>query len=106
MISITKQAGNHLSNVSKGMNHVEFSVEGGGCSGMNYDLKFTNREPNDKDHIINFANGDMKLLVPFSSYVYLMNTEIDYSEDLLNGGFKFGNPQANRTCGCGTSFSV
>ena len=106
MITITKQASNHLSNVSKGQNNVEFSVEGGGCSGMNYDLKFTNREPNDKDHIINFANGDMKLLVPFSSYVYLMNTEIDYSEDLLNGGFKFGNPQANRTCGCGTSFSI
>ena len=39
MITITEQAGNHLSNVSKGMNHVEFSVEGGGCSGMNYDLK-------------------------------------------------------------------
>ena len=106
MITITKQASNHLSSVSKGLNNVEFSVEGGGCSGMNYDLKFTNREPNDKDHIINFANGDMKLLVPFSSYVYLTNTEIDYSEDLLNGGFKFGNPQANRTCGCGTSFSV
>ena len=53
-----------------------------------------------------FANGSMKLLVPFDSYVYLMNTEIDFSDDLLNGGFKFGNPQANRTCGCGTSFSV
>ena len=106
MITITEQAGNHLSNVSKGMNHVEFSVEGGGCSGMNYDLKFTNREPNDRDQIIYFANDSMKLLVPFASYVYLTDTEIDFSDDLLNGGFKFGNPQANRTCGCGTSFSV
>ena len=42
----------------------------------------------------------------FASYVYLEGTEIDFSDDLLNGGFKFGNPQANRTCGCGTSFSV
>ena len=49
------------------MNHVEFSVEGGGCSGMNYDLKFTNREPNDRDQVIYFANGSMKLLVPFAS---------------------------------------
>ena len=106
MITITKQASNHLHDVSKGQDKVEFSIEGGGCSGMNYELKFTNREPNDRDHIINFNNGSMKMLVPFASYVYIMNTEIDWSDDLLNGGFKFGNPQANRTCGCGTSFSV
>ena len=106
MITITKQASNHLHDISKGQNNVEFSIDTGGCSGMNYDLKFTNRKPNDKDHIINFANNSMKLLVPFSSYVYLMGTEIDWSDDLLNGGFKFGNPQANRTCGCGTSFSI
>ena len=106
MITITKQASNHLRDVSKGNNKVEFSVDGGGCSGMNYNLKFTDRELNDRDQIIYFNNGSMKLLVPFSSYVYIMDTEIDWSDDLLNGGFKFGNPQANRTCGCGTSFSV
>ena len=106
MITITEQASNHLASTAKDMFNVEFSVEGGGCSGMNYDLKFTDREPNNKDHIINFANNTMKLLVPFASYVYLMDTEIDFSNDLLNGGFKFGNPQANRTCGCGTSFSL
>ena len=106
MITITKQASNHLHDISKGQNNVEFSIDNGGCSGMNYDLKFTNRKPNNKDHIINFANNSMKLLIPFASYVYIMDTEIDWSDDLLNGGFKFGNPQANRTCGCGTSFSV
>ncbi len=106
MITITKQASNHLHDVSKGQNNVEFSIDSGGCSGMNYNLKFTNRKPNERDHVINFANDSMKLLVPFASYVYIMNTQIDWSDDLLNGGFKFGNPQANRTCGCGTSFSV
>ena len=106
MITITKQASNHLHDVSKGQNNVEFSIDSGGCSGMNYNLKFTDREPNERDHIINFANNTMKMLVPFASYVYIMNTEIDWSADLLNGGFKFGNPQANRTCGCGISFSV
>ena len=106
MITLTKQASNHLHDVSKGQNNVEFSIDSGGCSGMNYNLKFTNRKPNERDHIINFANNTMKMLVPFASYVYIMNTEIDWSDDLLNGGFKFGNPQANRTCGCGTSFSV
>ena len=106
MITITTKAGDHLKSVAKDMLNVEFSVEGGGCSGMNYELKFTDREPNDQDQIIYFAQGTMKLIIPFASYVYLVGTEIDYSEDLLNGGFKFGNPQANRTCGCGTSFSV
>ena len=106
MITMTEQASNHLASVAKDMLNVEFSVEGGGWSGMNYELKFTDREPNDRDQIIYFANGTMKLLVPFASYVYLTGTEIDFSDDLLNGGFKFGNPQANRTCGCGTSFSV
>ena len=106
MITITKQASNHLHDVSKGQNNVEFSIDSGGCSGMNYELKFTDRKPNERDHIINFANNTMKMLVPFASYVYIMNTQIDWSADLLNGGFKFGNPQANRTCGCGTSFSV
>ena len=106
MVTITEQASNHLVSVAKNMPNVEFSVDGGGCSGMNYNLKFTDREPNDKDQVIYFANGSMKLLVPFDSYVYLMNTEIDFSDDLLNGGFKFSNPQANRTCGCGTSFSI
>ena len=106
MITITEQASNHLASTAKGMLNVEFSVEGGGCSGMNYELKFIDREPNDQDQVIYFANDTMKLIIPFASYVYLEDTEIDFSEDLLNGGFKFGNPQANRTCGCGTSFSI
>ena len=106
MITITEKAGNHLKSLVKNTNNVEFSVDGGGCSVMNYNLKFTDREPDDRDQIIYFANDSMKLLVPFASYVYLTGTEIDFSDDLLNGGFKFGNPQANRTCGCGTSFSV
>ena len=106
MITVTEQASNYLKGLVKDTNNVEFSVDGGGCSGMNYNLKFTDREPNDRDQVIYFANGSMKLIVPFASYVYLTDTEIDFSNDLLNGGFKFGNPQASRTCGCGTSFSV
>ena len=106
MITITEQASNHLASVAKNTRNVEFSVEGGGCSGMNYELKYTDKEPSGTDQVIYFADGSMKLIVPFASYVYLEDTEIDFSEDLLNGGFKFGNPQANRTCGCRTSFSV
>jgi iron-sulfur cluster assembly protein len=87
-----------------GYTDVEFSVEGGGCSGMNYTLKSLDRKIINNDKIYHY--DDMKLIVPFSSFVYLIGTEIDFSDDLLNGGFKFTNPQSNRTCGCGTSFSV
>tara|TARA_B100000131_G_C17963485_1_gene551403 strand:- start:130 stop:492 length:363 start_codon:yes stop_codon:yes gene_type:complete len=87
-----------------GYNDVEFSTEGGGCSGMNYILRPIERETNERDKI--FKYGDLNLIVPFASFVYLIGTKIDFSSDLLNGGFKFTNPQANRSCGCGTSFSV
>ena len=106
MVTITNKASDHLKSLANGSNNVEFSVTGGGCSGMNYALQFIDREPSGTDQVIYFAEGTMKLVIPFASYVYLTGTEIDYSNDLLNGGFKFGNPQANRTCGCGTSFSV
>ena len=87
-----------------GYNDVEFSTEGGGCSGMNYILRPIERDINERDKVIN--SGDLNLIVPFSSFVYLIGTQIDFSSDLLNGGFKFTNPQASRSCGCGTSFSV
>ena len=87
-----------------GYTNVEFSTKGGGCSGMEYVLRPIEREVNERDKII--KNGDLNLIVPFSSFVYLIGTEIDFSDDLLNGGFKFTNPQAERSCGCGTSFSV
>ena len=101
-VTITKSAVDRL--VQLGYTKVEFSVEGGGCSGMNYKMTKFDRELNDRDKVI--KEGDLELIVPFSSFVYLIGVQIDFSDDLLNGGFKFSNPQANRTCGCGTSFSV
>jgi iron-sulfur cluster assembly protein len=53
-----------------------------------------------------FESYGVKVVVPYSSYVYMTGLIIDYNDDLLNGGFKFDNPQAERSCGCGTSFSV
>lgn len=101
-IIVTDGARNRL--LELGYTNVEFSTEGGGCSGMNYILRPIERETNERDQI--FKYGDLNLIVPFASFVYLIGTEIDFSSDLLNGGFKFTNPQANRSCGCGTSFSV
>lgn len=101
-ITITDIARERL--VSLGYNEVEFSAIGGGCSGMNYVLEGLERELTDNDKVYEYDN--FKLVVPLSSFVYLIGTEIDFSNDLLNGGFKFNNPQSNRTCGCGVSFSV
>ena len=73
VITMTEQASNHLASVAKDMPNVEFSVEGGGCSGMNYELKFTDREPSGTDQVISFANDSMKLIIPFSSLVVLIH---------------------------------
>jgi iron-sulfur cluster assembly protein len=79
------------------------SVDSGGCSGMNYKMDFdNNQESYDK---IFEANG-LKVVCDLKSWLYLKNITIDYSDDMLNGGFKIENPNAERTCGCGTSFSA
>ena len=62
-----------------GYTDVEFSTEGGGCSGMNYILRPIEREINERDKVI--KSGDLNLIVPFSSFVYLIGTEIDFSSD-------------------------
>ena len=84
--------------------NLELSVLGGGCSGMSYSFMFTDKEPASTDKIYNL--GQFKLYVPFTSFMYLMGTTVDFSDDLLNGGFKFINPQTERECGCGISFSI
>tara|TARA_R110000796_G_scaffold122278_3_gene236686 strand:+ start:102 stop:458 length:357 start_codon:yes stop_codon:yes gene_type:complete len=103
-IKLTEIAAKHL--ISIDLSVIEMSAEGGGCSGMNYKM-----QPLPKSFIGSktdkvFESHGVKVVVPISSYVYMMGLEIDYKDDLLNGGFKFNNPQAERSCGCGTSFSV
>jgi len=104
-ITITEKAKERLASlIQEDKPNLEFSVDGGGCSGMSYSLKYTDREPTNNDQVYHFDK--LKMIVPFASYVYLIGTEVDFSDDLLNGGFKFSNPQSNRECGCGISFSV
>jgi iron-sulfur cluster assembly protein len=82
---------------------VRLGVKGGGCSGLTYDLNFENEtRPGDKVAEIN----GVKVFIDFKSYLYLRGTILDFSDDPLNGGFAFKNPNAKKTCGCGTSFSV
>ena len=81
---------------------LRLKVQGGGCSGFSYDLYFD--LPQDIDHT--FEVHGVKLLCDQMSLMYLMGTEIDYVEGLHGAGFKFVNPNAKSTCGCGSSFSA
>lgn len=79
------------------------SVVGGGCSGLSYKLDFDNDlKPDDQVFDMEYV----KLVTDIKSLLYLINTELDYSDGLNGKGFVFKNPNASRTCGCGESFAV
>lgn len=77
-------------------------VKGGGCSGLSYFLD-VEKEPRPDDNVIE-SNG-VKLFLDPKSALYLKGTELDFSDGLNGTGFRFKNPNAQRTCGCGSSFS-
>ena len=78
-------------------------VKGGGCSGFQYSLNFTD-EVDEEDQLV-LVEG-VKIVTDSFSASYLAGTELDYVETLQGAGFKFNNPNAKRTCGCGSSFSA
>jgi iron-sulfur cluster assembly protein len=78
-------------------------VKGGGCSGLTYHMSF-DRAAGEFDRT--FTCDGITIVVDMKSLVYMAGTTIDFSSEILNGGFKFQNPKATRGCGCGTSFSV
>jgi iron-sulfur cluster assembly protein len=82
---------------------IRVGVKSGGCSGLSYDLSF-DKEEKENDKV--FENNDIKIIVDKKSFLYLVGTELDYSGGLNGAGFVFKNPNANRTCGCGESFSL
>lgn len=77
-------------------------VKGGGCSGLSYVLGFDLQKENDNLYQI----GDIRLVMEKSHGMYLAGMEIDFIEGLNNRGFSFNNPNATKTCGCGTSFEA
>ena len=83
--------------------YVRVGVKSGGCSGLSYDLKF-DKEKKEDDKI--FVDNDIKIIVDKKSFLYLIGTTLEYSGGLNGTGFVFNNPNANRTCGCGESFSL
>lgn len=82
---------------------VRVGVKSGGCSGLSYELNFDQQEQ-DNDKV--FEDNGVKIVVNKSSFLYLVGTTLEYSGGLNGKGFVFNNPNAQRTCGCGESFSL
>ena len=107
MITVTdsakKQAVRLMEDDGKDGFFIRVGVEGGGCSGLMYQLTFDNEE---KDGDKSFEDNGVKVVVDKKSFLYLIGTTLDFSGGLNGKGFVFSNPNADRTCGCGESFSV
>jgi iron-sulfur cluster assembly protein len=108
MITVSNAAKEHAINLIKEENKPEdtfirVGVDGGGCSGLMYNLVFDNILK-EGDQL--FEDNGIKVVVDRKSFLYLVGTELDYSGGLNGKGFIFKNPNATRSCGCGESFSV
>lgn len=108
MITLTDNAAKKVKEIqgAEGLEEqgLRLRIIGGGCSGFSYDLFFDEDTNVDIDE--EFESHGVPLYVDMMSYTYLDGTEIDYVEGLYGAGFKFNNPTAKSTCGCGSSFSV
>ncbi len=82
---------------------VRVGVKSGGCSGLSYELTF-DKQIGENDKV--FEDNNVKIAVEKKSFLYLAGTVLEYSGGLNGKGFVFNNPNAQRTCGCGESFSL
>ncbi|HVK96841.1 MAG TPA: iron-sulfur cluster assembly accessory protein [Flavisolibacter sp.] len=109
-IYITEKAKEKILQLMKEAGHendasyfLRVSVVGGGCSGLSYKIDFDNiLKPSDQV----FEDKGIKIVTDLKSFLYLVNTELDFTDGLNGKGFSFKNPNASRTCGCGESFAV
>jgi iron-sulfur cluster assembly protein len=82
---------------------IRVSVKGGGCSGLSYQMDFDKQmNPDDQE----FEDKGIRLVTDLRSFLYLVNTTLDFTDGLNGKGFHFVNPNASRTCACGESFAV
>jgi iron-sulfur cluster assembly protein len=109
MIHVTEKAATKIQEllakegVAPAPGGLRVGVQGGGCSGLTYAMRLET-QARDRDKVVE-ENG-ARLFVDPKSFLYLNETTLDYQEDLMRRGFVFQNPQATRSCGCGTSFTA
>ncbi len=107
-IDVTEKALAHIrtamakENISPAEGGLRLGVQGGGCSGLSYNISF-DTQPRERDRIFQF--GDVRVFVDSKSFIYLHGMVVDYEETLMRQGFVFQNPNATKSCGCGSSFS-
>lgn len=108
MLFVSDTAKEKIEDIQQSNNYAEdyfirVSVQGGGCSGLSYKMDFDNElKPEDQE----FEDKGIKIVTDLSSFLYLVNTTLDFSGGLNGKGFHFVNPNASRTCSCGESFAV
>jgi iron-sulfur cluster assembly protein len=107
MISLTDKAAQKvkeiLVNENKTDHALRVGIKGGGCSGFSYTMDLDSIF-SDNDQV--FEEKGVKIVVDAKSFIYLSGTQVDYVENLSGSGFAFSNPNASRTCGCGSSFQA
>jgi iron-sulfur cluster assembly accessory protein len=105
-VSITPRAASRIKDIvaaEPGAKALRVAVEGGGCSGFQYDFKLDSQRTDD-DLVI--ERDGATVLIDSVSLVYMGGSEIDFVDDLIGQSFRINNPQATMSCGCGTSFSI
>ncbi len=104
-IQLTEAAARRVRQVmeKENMAGLRLGVQGGGCSGLTYMVRFE-AQPGPRDKVFEF--GGATVFVDPKSYIYLQGTVVDFKETLLEQGFRFENPNAQKSCSCGTSFSA
>lgn len=108
MIAITERAAEEVRRIISEQNlpdgtALRVGVKGGGCSGFSYTLGFDDTV-GETDQVSELEG--IKVVCDPKSFLYLNGTQIDFEDNLMGRGFKFGNPNAAKSCGCGESFSV
>ena len=89
-------------NVAPETGGLRLGVQGGGCSGLSYNIRFDS-QPRERDRVYEFEG--VRVFVDPKSFIYLHGMVLDYEQTLMHEGFVFRNPNASRSCGCGSSFS-
>ena len=109
IIELTPSARAHVSGLMKRENKphsfLRISVVGGGCSGMSYKMSFEDKAA-DGDSVVSYDSEGVRVLVDPRSSLFLKGIEVDYQDGLNGAGFTYNNPNAKKSCGCGTSFSA
>jgi len=107
-INITQKALEHVRSamqkegIAEDVGGLRLGVQGGGCSGLSYHIRF-DTQPRERDRIFNYEG--VRVFVDPKSFIYLNGMTMDWEETLMHRGFVFQNPNAKKSCGCGSSFS-